>query len=182
MKQSFNPKPALSETACLRLRHSDSKNNSKKDKALHKDLLRKSAALQRLTTYGYMNIDSNPLSFAEVRRLARDLQIPDFKVLELKQYKRLAKNHTEPANCIIYIPWKDQPNRGHYVSCFRERDGSLNYQDSFGNFNDFPMKDVNRVFHINKVKYQSVFANNCGYLALLHLYTHDELDPSVKKL
>ena len=86
------------------MRHSDSKNNSKKDKALHKDLLRKSAALQRLTTYGYMNIDSNPLSFAQVRRLARDLQIPDFKVLELKQYKRLAKNHTEPANCIIYIP------------------------------------------------------------------------------
>ena len=142
-----------------------------------------------------MNIDSNPLSFAEVRRLARDLQIPDFKVLELKQYKRLAKNHTEPANCIIYIPWKDQPNRGqeatrsvasgvatgHYVSCFRESDGSLNYQDSFGSFNEFPMNDVNRVFHTNKVKYQSVFANNCGYLSLLHLYTHDELDPKVKR-
>ena len=68
------------------------------------------------------------------------------------------------------------------MSCFRESDGSLNYQDSFGNFNEFPMKDVSRVFHINKVKYQSVFANNCGYLALLHLYTHDELDPKVKKL
>lgn len=153
-----------------------------------------------------MNIDSNPLSFAEVRRLARDLQIPDFKVLELKQYKRLANNHTEPANCIIYIPWKDQPNRGqeatracktsdgcvascvasgvatgHYVSCFRESDGSLNYQDSFGSFNEFPMKDVNRVFHKNKVKYQSVFANNCGYLALLHLYTHDKLDPMIER-
>ena len=139
-------------------------------------------ALQRLTTYGYMNIDSNPLSFAQVRRLARDLQIPDFKVLELKQYKRLAKNHTEPANCIIYIPWENEPNRGHYVSCFREKDGSLNYQDSFGSFNEFPLKDVNRVFHKNKVKYQSVFANNCGYLALLHLYTHDEVDPEVKRL
>ena len=170
------------------------KTASRKDKALHKDLLRKSAALQRLYTYGYMNIDSNPLSFAQVRRLARDLQIPDFKVLELKQYKRLAKNYTEPANCIIYIPWKDQPNRGHYVSCFRERDGvvgdnsgaplgaPLNYQDSFGSFNEFPLKDVNRVFHKNKVKYQSVFANNCGYLALLHLYTHDELDPAIERI
>ena len=141
-----------------------------------------SEALHKITIYGYMNIDSNPLSFSQVRRLARDLQIPDFKVLELKQYKRLVKKYKEPANCIIYIPWENEPNRGHYVSCFREKDGSLNYQDSFGSFNEFPMKDVSRVFHINKVKYQSVFANNCGYLALLHLYTHDELDPEVKRL
>ena len=142
-----------------------------------------------------MNIDSNPLSFSQVRRLARDLQIPDFKVLELNQYKRLVKKYKEPANCIIYIPWENEPNRGHYVSCFREKDGGvvsdnsgapkgapLNYQDSFGRLNDFPLKDVNRVFHINKVKYQSVFANNCGYLALLHLYTHDAVDPAIERI
>ena len=129
-----------------------------------------------------MNVDTNPLSFNEIKRLARDLQIPDFKVLELDQYKRLVKNYKEPANCIIYIPWDNQPNRGHYVSCFRETDNSLNYQDSFGSFNEFPLSDItNRVFHINKVKYQSVFANNCGFLALLHLYTHDEVDPMIER-
>ena len=130
-----------------------------------------------------MNVDANPLSFNEIKRLARDLQIPDFKVLELDQYKRLVKNYKEPANCIIYIPWDNQPNRGHYVSCFREADNSLNFQDSYGSFNDFPLKDItNRVFHINKVKYQSVFANNCGFLSLLHLYTHDKVDPAISKV
>lgn len=128
-----------------------------------------------------MNVDTNPMTFAEVRKLARDLQIPDFKVMELEQYKRLAKKYKEPENCIIYIPFNDNTNRGHYVSCFREKDGSLNYQDSFGTLTDFPMNDVNRIFHKNKVKYQSIFANNCGYLALLHLYTHDDIDPLTSK-
>ena len=62
------------------------------------------------------------------------------------------------------------------VSCFREPDGTLNYQDSFGKLNEFPLADTNRVFRVNKVKYQSIFANNCGYLTLLHLYTHDTVD------
>lgn len=159
-----------SQRVCLK--HKDTKSASKKDKALHK-----------ITTYGYMNIDANPMSFSEVTRLARDLQIPNFKVLELNKYRRLVKNFKEPENCIIYIPWDNNPNKGHYVSCFREKDGSLNYQDSFGTLIEFPLKDVqNREFHINKVKYQSVFANNCGYLALLHLYTHDKVDPKIKKL
>lgn len=164
------------------LSHSDDKNNTKKDRALHK-----------IYTYGYMNVDGNPLTFNEVKRLARDLQIPDFKVLDLKDYKRLVKNYKEPKNCIIFLPFDENPNDGHYVSCFREPDGSLNYQDSFGdfgynknlgsNFDNFPLRDVkNRVFHTNKVKYQSVFANNCGYLALLHLYTHDKLDPMIERL
>ena len=60
---------------------------------------------------------------------------------------------------------------GHYVSVFTEDDGSLNYQDSFGKMNKCPLTDINRTIHTNKVKYQSIFANNCGYLALLHLYT-----------
>ena len=51
-------------------------------------------------------------------------------------------------------------------------------QDSFGEMNDFPLTGTNRVFRVNKVKYQSIFANNCGYLALLHLYTHDAVDPA----
>lgn len=162
------------------LSHSDAKNNTKKDRALHK-----------IYTYGYMNVDANPLSFNEIKRLARDLQIPDFKVLELEQYKRLVKNYKEPENCIIFLPYDENPNRGHYVSCFRQSDGSLNYQDSFAtygygkhlgeSFDHFPLRDVkNRTFHTNKVKYQSVFANNCGYLALLHLYTHDKVDPKIK--
>ena len=119
------------------------------------------------------------MTFNEVTRLAKQLQIPDFKVLELDKYKKLARKYKEPANCIIYIPFENDPNKGHYVSCFREKDGTLNYQDSFGTLTDFPLDDVNRIYRRNKTKYQSVFANNCGYLALLHLYTHDALDPAI---
>lgn len=113
--------------------------------------------------------------------MAKTLEIPDFKVLELEKYKKLAKKYKEPQNCIIYIPFENDSNNGHYVSCFREDDGTLNYQDSFGNLNEFPLSDIDRIFHKNKVKYQSIFANNCGYLALLHLYTHDAIDPLVIK-
>ena len=67
------------------------------------------------------------------------------------------------------------------ISCFTENDGSLNYQDSFGKMNKCPLTDINRTIHTNKVKYQSIFANNCGYLALLHLYTHDKVDPIIKR-
>ena len=65
---------------------------------------------------------------------------------------------------------------------FRDDDGTLNYQDSFGEMNDFPLTGTNRVFRVNKVKYQSIFANNCGYLALLHLYTHDAVDPAIQRV
>ena len=129
-----------------------------------------------------MNVDAEPMTFAEVTKLAKQLGIPDFKVLELDKYKQLAKKYKEPANCIIWIPFENNGSLGHYVSCFREPDGTLNYQDSFGGLNDFPLSDTNRVFRVNKVKYQSIFANNCGYLALLHLYTHDAVDPAVRRL
>ena len=129
-----------------------------------------------------MNVDAEPMTFAEVTKLAKQLRIPDFKVLELDKYKQLAKKYKEPANCIIWIPFKEGGSLGHYVSCFREPDGTLNYQDSFGGLNDFPLSDTNRVFRVNKVKYQSIFANNCGYLALLHLYTHDAIDPAIRRL
>lgn len=131
------------------------------------------------------------MTFAEVTKLAKQLRIPDFKVLELDKYKQLAKKYKEPANCIIWIPFENngglrsspgEAALGHYVSCFREPDGTLNYQDSFGGLNDFPLTDTNRIFRVNKVKYQSIFANNCGYLALLHLYTHDAIDPAVRRL
>ena len=127
-------------------------------------------------------MDADPLTFAEVRKLGKQLGIPDFKVMELDKYKRLAKQYKEPANCIIWIPFDDDEGMGHYVSCFREPDGTLNYQDSFGKLNDFPLGDTGRIFRVNKVKYQSVFANNCGYLALLHLYTHDAVDPAISRL
>ena len=159
-----------------------------------------------------MNVDAEPMTFDEVRKLAKQLEIPDFDVMELDKYKSLAKKYKEPANCIIWIPFEDggkreelrssrghkvpprfghfegeqsSPGRtsfGHFVSCFREDDGTLNYQDSFGEMNDFPLADTNRVFRVNKVKYQSIFANNCGYLALLHLYTHDAVDPAIQRL
>ena len=160
-----------------------------------------------------MNVDAEPMTFDEVRKLAKQLEIPDFDVMELDKYKSLAKKYKEPANCIIWIPFEDggklghfegeqsSPGRtsfGHFVSCFREDDGTLNYQDSFGTkgdaegipggdivaspLNDFPLTGTNRVFRVNKVKYQSIFANNCGYLALLHLYTHDAVDPAIQRL
>ena len=145
-----------------------------------------------------MNVDAEPMTFDEVRKLAKQLEIPDFDVMELDKYKSLAKKYKEPANCIIWIPFEDGGKLGHFVSCFREDDGTLNYQDSFGTkgdaegipggdlvaspLNDFPLTGTNRVFRVNKVKYQSIFANNCGYLALLHLYTHDAVDPAIQRL
>ena len=145
-----------------------------------------------------MNVDAEPMTFDEVRKLAKQLEIPDFDVMELDKYKSLAKKYKEPANCIIWIPFEDNSKLGHFVSCFREPDGTLNYQDSFGTkgdaegipggdivaspLNDFPLAGTNRVFRVNKVKYQSIFANNCGYLALLHLYTHDAVDPAIQRL
>lgn len=141
-----------------------------------------------------MNEDSNPLTFRQVTYLAKQLGIPDFKVLDLKDYIVKANKYKEPANCIIYVPWKNQPNRGHFVSCFREangvsattggstNNGVLNYQDSFGQVNEFPLDKVKRKFKINKVRYQSMFSNNCAYLALLHLYTHDKIDPVINEL
>ena len=72
------------------------------------------------------------MTFDEVRKLAKQLEIPDFDVMELNKYKRLAKKYKEPANCIIWIPVGDENSLGHYVSCFREPDCTLNYQDSFG--------------------------------------------------
>ena len=123
------------------------------------------------------------MTFDEVRKLAKQLEIPDFDVMELDKYKRLAKKYKEPVNCIIWIPFEDgRESLGHYVSCFRKPDGSLNYQDSFGKLNDFPLAGLNRVFHVNKVKYQSIFANNCGYLTLLHLYTHNTVDPAIQRV
>ena len=105
-----------------------------------------------------MNVDAAPMTFDEVRKLAKQLEIPDFDVMELDKYKSLAKKYKEPANCIIWIPFEDGGSLGHYVT------------------------GTNRVFRVNKVKYQSIFANNCGYLALLHLYTHDAVDPAIQKL
>ena len=138
------------------------------------------------------------MTFDEVRKLAKQLEIPDFDVMELDKYKSLAKKYKEPANCIIWIPFEDKGKLGHFVSCFREDDGTLNYQDSFGTkggddvtsrgnivsapINDFPLTGTDRVFRVNKVKYQSIFANNCGYLALLHLYTHDAVDPAIQRV
>ena len=151
----------------------------------------------KLYKHGYMNVDAEPMTFDEVRKLAKQLEIPDFDVMELDKYKSLAKKYKEPANCIIWIPFEDggkreelrssrghkvPPRFGHFVSCFREDDGTLNYQDSFGEMNDFPLTGTNRVFRVNKVKYQSIFANNCGYLALLHLYTHDTVDPAIQRV
>ena len=102
-----------------------------------------------------MNVDAEPMTFDEVRKLAKQLEIPDFDVMELDKYKSLAKKYKEPANCIIWIPFEDGGKLGHFVSCFRDDDGTLNYQDSFGEMNDFPLTGTNRVFRVNKVKYQS---------------------------
>ena len=51
--------------------------------------------------HGYMNVDAEPMTFDEVRKLAKQLEIPDFDVMELDKYKSLAKKYKEPANCII---------------------------------------------------------------------------------
>ena len=88
------------------------------------------------------------MTFDEVRKLAKQLEIPDFDVMELDKYKSLAKKYKEPANCIIWIPFEDGGKLGHFVSCFREDDGTLNYQDSFGEMNDFPLTGTNRVFRV----------------------------------
>ena len=86
----------------------------------------KESVLGKLYMHGYMNVDAEPMTFDEVRKLAKQLEIPDFDVMELNKYKRLAKKYKEPANCIIWIPFEDDGSLRHYVSCFRESDGTLN--------------------------------------------------------
>ena len=49
------------------------------------------------------------MTLDEIRKLAKQLEIPDFDVMELNKYKRLAKQYKEPANCIIWIPFEDEP-------------------------------------------------------------------------
>ena len=53
--------------------------------------------------HGYMNVDAEPMTFDKVRKLAKQLEIPDFDVMELDKYKSLAKKYKEPMNCIIWI-------------------------------------------------------------------------------
>ena len=60
-----------------------------------------------------MNIDSEPMTFDEVRKLAKQLEIPDFDVMELDKNIPLAKKCKEPANCIIWIPFEDEGNLGY---------------------------------------------------------------------
>ena len=50
-----------------------------------------------------MNVDAEPMTFDKVRKLAKQLEIPDFDVMELDKYKSLAKKYKEPMNCIIWI-------------------------------------------------------------------------------
>ena len=54
------------------------------------------------------------MTFDEVRKLAKQLEIPDFDVMELDKYKSLAKKYKEPANCIIWIPFEDGGKLGHF--------------------------------------------------------------------
>ena len=61
-----------------------------------------------------MNVDAEPMTFDEVRKLAKQLEIPDFDVMELDKYKSLAKKYKEPANCIIWIPFEDGGKLGHF--------------------------------------------------------------------
>ena len=39
-----------------------------------------------------LNKDSDPMSFNQIRKIAKVLEIPNFKVLEIDKYKKLAKN------------------------------------------------------------------------------------------
>jgi len=138
-----------------------------------------------LYDHGYMNNDCEPMTFAQVTSIAKQLCIPDFKVLELNDYCELARSHHEPTNCVIYIPHDDNPNTGHYVGAFTCNNCVINYQDSYGQkVNPMPqqLRNTGRKFKVNRVKYQSYFSNNCGYLALLHVATHDKVDPCVKRV
>jgi len=125
------------------------------------------------------------MSFKDVEYLAKSLHIPDFKVLDLSVYCKLAKTYSEPKNCVIYIPHENSPNTGHYVGVFTEPDNNstIQYQDSFGSKNEFPKQliDTGRKFKKNTVKYQSWTSNNCGYLSVLFVCTHDMIDPKVKR-
>ena len=65
----------------------------------------KESVLKKLYMHGYMNVDAEPMTFNEIRKQAKQLDIPDFDVMELDKYKRLDKKYKEPANCIIWIPF-----------------------------------------------------------------------------
>jgi len=130
------------------------------------------------------------MTFNEIRNVARKLEIPDFDVLDLSEYVSKLKSFTEPTNCVIFIPHKQNSNTGHFVGCFRMNNGTLNYQDSYGQkVNPMPtcLRNTHRKFIVSKPKYQSYFSNNCGWLSILHLYTGNketgkDIDPCVSKM
>ena len=65
----------------------DNRENSiKKTSVLNEVKTGANATLSKLVKHGLLNEDSNPLTFRQVTYLAKQLGIPDFKVLDLKDY------------------------------------------------------------------------------------------------
>ena len=90
----------MEKNCCNTTNHAISRTESEQDNRENS----KKSVLNELVKHGLLNEDSNPLTFRQVTYLAKQLGIPDFKVLELNDYIVKANKYKEPANCIIYVP------------------------------------------------------------------------------
>jgi len=136
-----------------------------------------------------MNEEHAPMTFNQIKTIAHKLHVPNFDVLDIDEYCNRCANHSEPTRCVVFIPHEHDSNTGHYVGCVTLNNGTIDYQDSYGeHVNAMPqqLRDTGRKFNVSNVKYQSYYSNNCGYLALLHVVTCDtatgkDIDPKVKR-
>ena len=110
------------------------------------------------------------------------LDVSVFLGIRTKSTQAFSKETQKATDCVIWIPFTSESKMGHYISCFREENRSLKYRDPFWDLNDFALSDICcKIDCINKVKYQSIFTNDCRFLSLLHLYLKINLDPIILK-
>ena len=138
-------------------------------------------ALKDLYLHGKQNINSPPLSFKQVRYLANKLGIPDFKVLDLKDYIELAKKNDEPKNSVLFKPHENQETpgvtTGHFIGAYTDsKTGVIHVCDSFGSDNEV-IRIPNRKVINSRSIVQPDSQSNCGYLSLLFVATHGSVKP-----
>ena len=138
-------------------------------------------ALKDLYLHGKQNINSPPLSFKQVRYLANKLGIPDFKVLDLKDYIELAKKNDEPKNAVLFKAHENQETpgvtTGHFIGAYTNpKTGVIYVCDSFGSESDSLIIPGRKVTNSKSIVQPDSYSN-CGYLALLFVSTHGSIKP-----
>lgn len=138
-------------------------------------------ALKDLYLHGKMNVNSPPLTFKQVRHLAKKLGIPNFKVIDLEPYIDLARTGEEPLNAVLFKAHENQETpgvtTGHFIGAYTDpKTGVIHVCDSFGSESDSLIIPGRKVINSKSVVQPDSYSN-CGYLALLFVATHGSVKP-----